>query len=127
MSYYGSTKIHYILSGSSYENLLRGNKEGLDKVKQNLLAFMNTSPGERFFRPNYGCNLERLLFHPNDFILVNTIKKYLLDSFSRYFSELQISNLSVETDIDALQVRIYIEFYTNICFDKGVLTYIIDK
>ena len=35
-------------------------------VRQALLLLLSTRPGERIMRPNYGCNLHRLVFAPND-------------------------------------------------------------
>lgn len=35
-------------------------------VRQALLLLLTTRPGERVMRPDYGCNLHRLVFAPND-------------------------------------------------------------
>ena len=40
--------------------------EGIDAVRQALLLLLSTMPGERVMRPDYGCELHRLLFSPND-------------------------------------------------------------
>ena len=39
---------------------------GNDAVRQSLLLLISTVPGERVMRPDYGCNLHRLVFSPND-------------------------------------------------------------
>ena len=36
-----------------------------DQIKSNLLNFMLTNKGERFFNPNYGANIRALLFEQN--------------------------------------------------------------
>jgi phage baseplate assembly protein W len=35
-------------------------------VRQALLLLLTTQPGERVMRPEYGCDLHRLVFAPND-------------------------------------------------------------
>ena len=37
-----------------------------DAVRQALILLLSTRPGERVMRPDYGCELPRLLFAPND-------------------------------------------------------------
>lgn len=40
--------------------------ESAEAVRQAILLLMSTMPGERVMRPDYGCELHRLLFSPND-------------------------------------------------------------
>lgn len=35
-------------------------------VRQSVLMLLSTRPGERMMRPEYGCNLQQLVFSPND-------------------------------------------------------------
>jgi phage baseplate assembly protein W len=37
-----------------------------DSVRQAILILLTTRPGERVMRPEYGCNLDALVFSPND-------------------------------------------------------------
>lgn len=38
---------------------------GPDKVRQSILAILDTEPGERVMRPDFGCGLRRFLMEPN--------------------------------------------------------------
>lgn len=40
--------------------------EDEDAVRQAVLLLLSTVPGERLMRPDYGCELHRLAFAPND-------------------------------------------------------------
>jgi len=40
--------------------------EDEEAVRQALLLLLTTTPGERVMRPDYGCELARLVFAPND-------------------------------------------------------------
>ena len=35
-------------------------------VRQSILLLLSTAPGERVMRPDYGCDLQQLVFSPND-------------------------------------------------------------
>jgi phage baseplate assembly protein W len=37
-----------------------------DSVRQGMLLVLQTAPGERLMRPDFGCAIHRLLFAPND-------------------------------------------------------------
>ncbi|MBO0777700.1 MAG: GPW/gp25 family protein [Ktedonobacteraceae bacterium] len=37
-----------------------------NSVRQAILLLLSTIPGERVMRPDYGCQLHRLMFSPND-------------------------------------------------------------
>jgi uncharacterized protein len=39
--------------------------EGAEKVRQSILAILDTEPGERVMRPEFGCGLRRYLMAPN--------------------------------------------------------------
>ena len=38
---------------------------GPDLVRQSILLILDTEPGERIMRPNFGCGLRRFLMEPN--------------------------------------------------------------
>ncbi|MEO8133197.1 MAG: GPW/gp25 family protein [Betaproteobacteria bacterium] len=40
--------------------------EGAEDVRQSISLLLRTRPGERVMRPEYGCDLHRLFFAPND-------------------------------------------------------------
>jgi phage baseplate assembly protein W len=39
---------------------------GADKVRQSILLILETEPGERIMRPDFGCGLRRYLMEPNN-------------------------------------------------------------
>lgn len=39
---------------------------GSESIRQSIILLLSTVPGERVMRPNYGCNLQKLAFLPND-------------------------------------------------------------
>lgn len=47
---------------------------GLADIEQSLSILLSTRPGERIMQPDYGCNLDRLLFEPLDTALVTYVE-----------------------------------------------------
>jgi uncharacterized protein len=39
--------------------------EGPEKVRQSIVTILDTEPGERVMRPDFGCGLRRYLMEPN--------------------------------------------------------------
>jgi Bacteriophage baseplate protein W len=37
-----------------------------EAIRQSIMLLISTRPGERVMRPEYGCDLSRLVFSPND-------------------------------------------------------------
>jgi len=46
-----------------------------DDIRSSLEILLSTRPGERVMRPDYGCNLDELVFEP----LTTTFKTYIKD------------------------------------------------
>lgn len=53
-------------------------------VRQALLLLLSTRPGERIMRPNYGCNLHRLVFAPNDQTTAGLAIHYVEQAIQRW-------------------------------------------
>lgn len=49
-----------------------------DDIQSSLEILLSTRPGERVMRPDYGCNLDELVFEP----LTTTFKTYIKDLIS---------------------------------------------
>ena len=47
-------------------NCGRAMVDGASAVRQSLMLLLSTQPGERIMRPEFGCDLYRLVFEPND-------------------------------------------------------------
>lgn len=48
---------------------------GVEDIESSLHIILSTKPGERVMEPNFGCNLENLLFES----LTTTLKTYMTD------------------------------------------------
>jgi phage baseplate assembly protein W len=80
----------------------------LDLVKSNLSSLLRTERGERFMRPDYGCNLRKFLMEPLDEVTFSTIKEEVMTSIRRYLSTVSVGKLQVfETRSGQLKVNLF--------------------
>jgi phage baseplate assembly protein W len=53
-------------------------------IRQALLLLISTRPGERVMRPEYGCDLHRLIFAPNDDTTAGLAMHYVRQAVQRW-------------------------------------------
>jgi phage baseplate assembly protein W len=53
-------------------------------VRQSVLLLLSTRPGERVMRPEYGCDLHRLIFLPNDNTSAGLAIHYVRQALERW-------------------------------------------
>lgn len=66
---------------------------GGDSVRQAILLLLTTRPGERVMRPDYGCNLQVLLFSPNDDTTAGLAIHYVRQALERWEPRIRIVRL----------------------------------
>lgn len=62
-------------------------------VRQSILLLLSTIPGERVMRPDYGCELHRLIFSPNDNTTSGLALHYVRQALDRWEPRAQITHL----------------------------------
>jgi len=62
-------------------------------VRQSILLLLSTTPGERVMRPNYGCDLQRLVFSPNDATTHGLAIHYVRQALQRWEPRIDILRL----------------------------------
>ncbi len=80
-------------------------------VRQSILLLLSTRPGERVMRPDYGCNLHRLLFWPNDHTTAGLAMHYVRQAIERWEPRVQITRLdATRNEYDAARLDIHLEY-----------------
>ena len=96
----------------------------IEAVKNNIRNLLQTNEGERFFQPNLGIGLRRLLFeHITNENLIG-VQDTILDKIEFWLPFVEIRNIQVlsrddSTDIGANEIRVKIDF--NIKQDPNTL------
>lgn len=65
-------------------------------LRQSVLLLLSTTPGERVMRPDYGCDLHRLLFSPNDATTAGLAVHYVRQAIERFEPRVQIESLTAQ-------------------------------
>jgi phage baseplate assembly protein W len=96
----------------------------IEAVKNNIRNLLQTNEGERFFQPNLGLNLRRLLFeHITDENLIG-IQDSIMDKMEFWLPFVEVRDIQVlsrdnTTDVGANEIRVKILF--NIKQDPNTL------
>lgn len=85
--------------------------DGYASVRQAILLLLFTRPGERVRRPDYGCNLHKLVFMPNDATTHGLAIHYIRGALNRWEPRIDILFLDAEAnEIDATRMDILLEY-----------------
>jgi hypothetical protein len=82
-----------------------------DSVRQAILLLLSTIPGERVMRPDYGCQLHRLVFSPNDETTAGLAIHYVRQALDRWEPRIDVLRLDAERNTeDPEQLIISLEY-----------------
>jgi uncharacterized protein len=68
-------------------------------VRQSILLLLSTRPGERVMRPDYGCDLFKLVFAPSDNTTAGLAIHYVQEALARW--EPRIERLQLDANVNA--------------------------
>jgi uncharacterized protein len=69
-------------------------------LRQSILLLLATVPGERVMRPEYGCDLERFVFAPNDDTTAGLAMQTVRSAIERWEPRIDILGLDASRDPD---------------------------
>ncbi len=72
--------------------------QGNDSIRQALLLLFSTRPGERVMRPDYGCDIHRLIFSPNDDTTAGLAIYYVQRAIDRWEPRIDVLRLDAGRD-----------------------------
>jgi Bacteriophage baseplate protein W len=85
--------------------------DGDDSVRQAIFLLLSTTPGERVMRPEYGCELRRVLFSPNDDSTAGLAIHYVRQAIERWEPRVDIVRLDAGANRDrSEQLDIALEY-----------------
>lgn len=86
------------------------NYETKDAIKNNIINFFLTNPGERFMNPQFGGGLRDFLFSQitegNNAIIQTAVQ----DKLNRFFSKVRVNTLNVSSSPDTNTISIFIKY-----------------
>src|SRR5215475_3943448 len=64
-------------------------------IRQSIEAILDTDPGERIMRPEFGCGLRRYLMEPNTTTTRAAMQRDIDDALSRWEPRIEVTNVAV--------------------------------
>lgn len=65
------------------------------EIQQSIFVIINTSPGERVMRPNFGCRIHELLFWPANHHTAAIAERYITEAIERWEPRIRLQNVTV--------------------------------
>ncbi len=64
-------------------------------IEQAIIMILETAPGERVMRPDFGCRIHELLFDPRDAATFGLIAQYVKDALGRWEPRIEVDEVVV--------------------------------
>ena len=77
---------------------------GAEAIRRSILMLLSTVPGERLMRPEYGCDLFRLAFAPNDDTTAGMAMHYVRSAVARFEPRVEVDGVDAAPDPDQPEV-----------------------
>lgn len=88
--------IKYPFKNSDKGYFIEMNKTDNEAIKSDLMHLILTQKGQRFYNPEFGTNLMKYIFEPNDSLTFGDIKEEITDTVKRYIPELNLNNVKLK-------------------------------
>jgi phage baseplate assembly protein W len=69
-----------------------------EAIRQSLMMLISTRPGERVMRPEYGCDLSRLVFSPNDDTTAGLAIHFVRQAVERFEPRVEVIRVDASRD-----------------------------
>ncbi len=78
-------------------------------IRRSIYIIVNTVPGERVMRPDFGCRIHELIFDPANYETAATAERYVRDALTRWEPRIKLQELLVTpgaTERGEMMIRI---------------------
>lgn len=95
-----------------------------DSIRQALLLLFSTRPGERVMRPDYGCDIHRLIFSPNDDTTAGLAIYYVQRAIDRWEPRIDVLRLDAGRDDEQPErLNILLQYRVRVTRHAELLTF----
>jgi phage baseplate assembly protein W len=93
--------INYPFQNSNKGFFLDLNSDLNAAIKADLIHLIITRKGQRLYNPDFGTDLLKYIFEPEDGLTLNSVKDEVNTSVKKYLPNLKINNLTVEQSTES--------------------------
>ena len=104
--------INYPFKDSNSGFFLDLNQDDTAAIKADLMHLILTRKGQRLYNPQFGTDLLRFIFEPEDGLTLNDIKTEINTAVKKYLPKLQINDVSVTESTDSAYAAVVRIDYT---------------
>jgi phage baseplate assembly protein W len=69
-----------------------------EDIRQSILIILETAPGERVMRPNFGCGIHELVFTAVDSTTIQLIRSSVEEALRRFEARIDVLGVTVDED-----------------------------
>ncbi len=69
--------------------------DGDSKIRQSIRIILNTAPGERVMRPEFGCRIHEVLFWPANASTAAVVERYVEEALGRWEPRIRVQDVRV--------------------------------
>tara|TARA_R110000868_G_scaffold83969_1_gene237018 strand:+ start:72 stop:455 length:384 start_codon:yes stop_codon:yes gene_type:complete len=93
--------INYPFKDSEKGFFLDLNSDDRAAIKADLMHLILTRKGQRLYNPNFGTDLLRFIFEPDDNLTLGAIKEEIKTVVKKYLPKLQINSINVDQSTES--------------------------
>lgn len=71
-----------------------------DDIYEAIMNILQTAPGERVMRPEYGCGIHDFVFAPTDALTMGEIMRHVQQALGRWEPRIEVPDVDVAIDPD---------------------------
>jgi phage baseplate assembly protein W len=96
---------------------------GVEDIEQAILIILETMPGERVMRPNFGCRIWELVFAPNSAETRAMAAYYVRQALSFWEPRIDVNAIDVRSDNDTGVLEVHIKYTIKNTHDPRSIIY----
>ena len=97
--------------------------EGEESIREAILIILGTRPGERVMRPDFGCNLQELVFAPNNTATATLAEFHVSEALQKWEPRIEILKVTADPGTERERLDIRIEYRVNSTNTRNNLVY----
>lgn len=69
-----------------------------DDIRQSIRIILETAPGERVMRPNFGCGIHEMVFEALDSTIMERIRSEVASALRRYEARIEVMDVTIDEE-----------------------------
>lgn len=104
--------IKYPIEDSVEDNFfLKRNTTTIEAIKSNILLLLTTERGTRYYNRDFGSNVQKFLFEPNDSVTQTDIEEDIKSTISKFIPQIKVNSITFNVpDNNRNQIIVDIQF-----------------